>query len=114
MDAAENAARRLVVISQEEYGPARPREVNASFWRDKAKFWGTDTREAQTMRCGNCASFDLTKAMRDCLLSASSTPEAFDESDVDAGEVGYCRTYEFRATSLRTCDAWSPGGPIRR
>lgn len=103
-EAQRNSDRRLVAIQLAEYGPPKPEEVNANFWRAKAKTWGTDSRDAQTMRCANCGSFQSGKAalekMKEIPLDSLDPPSA--------GEPGYCDTYEFRVTSKRVCDSWMP------
>lgn len=96
--------RRMYAIEVASYGPVNPGETNASFWREKAKTWGTDQADARTMRCGNCGSFNNSPEMLICI---SNLPSVVRNKTVD-GDVGFCDTYEFRATSKRVCDSWAP------
>lgn len=91
-------------VDSAAYGPVNPGDNNASFWREKAKTWGTDQADARTMRCGNCGAFNTSSEMLICI---SRLPSVVKNKTVD-GEVGFCETYEFKATAKRVCDAWSP------
>ncbi|NCA17979.1 MAG: hypothetical protein EBS90_13215 [Betaproteobacteria bacterium] len=76
--------------------------------------WGTTTAEAKTMRCGNCAAFNVTPRIKQCIATGIGS-EGVDAYDfVQAGELGYCLAFKFKCAAARTCDAWVGGGPIRR
>lgn len=32
---------------------------------------------------------------------------------MEAGKIGYCMMYKFKASGTRTCNSWKPGGPIK-
>lgn len=49
--------------------------------------------------CGNCAAYNQTEDMLDCIG---------DES----GDLGYCQMLKFVCSSDHTCDKWVTGGPI--
>jgi hypothetical protein len=49
--------------------------------------------------CGNCAAFNQSEDMLECIG---------DES----GETGYCQSLKFVCSSAMTCDKWVSGGPI--
>lgn len=105
-----NLKNRQKAIDEYGYGPANPNLPNKSFWADKAKMWKIDEKEAQTMRCGNCAAFNVSPHIKSCIKQyLSDDPEA----TVEAGELGYCQMLKFKCASKRTCDAWVVGGPIK-
>ena len=68
-------------------------------------------KDAKSARCGNCAAFNQTKEILDCIASAIGGKEAWDV--IDAGDLGYCEFYDFKCASSRTCDAWVAGGPVK-
>ena len=49
--------------------------------------------------CGNCAAYNQTEDMLDCIG---------DES----GDLGYCQLLKFVCSADHTCDKWVEGGPI--
>ena len=113
-DVKINLTNRNKAIKSEHYGPANPSLPNKDFWEAKAKMWDDiPVSEAKTMRCGNCAAFDVSKKMKDCIQKGLK-----DDADTDsyetirAGELGYCHMLKFKCASKRTCDAWVTGGPI--
>jgi hypothetical protein len=94
------------------YGPANPGLPNTNFWRALANLWGTSVAEAKTMRCGNCAAFNISPGMLKCIKQGLG-PEGDPEATIDAGQLGYCQMFHFKCASARTCSAWVFGGPIR-
>lgn len=77
-----------------------------------AKIWDISIAEAQTMRCGNCAVFDITTPMRECIVSGlGGTKRAVDI--VERARLGYCHMYRFKCAAARTCASWVYGGPMR-
>lgn len=105
-----NLKNRQKAIDEYGYGPANPNLPNKSFWDKKAKMWKIDASEAKTMRCGNCAAFNVSPHIKECIEKyLSDDPEA----TVEAGELGYCQMLKFKCASKRTCDAWVVGGPIK-
>ena len=112
-DIALNLKNRQKAIETAHYGPANPQEPNEAFWSQKAKMWGVTSAEARTMRCGNCAAFNVSPKMLNCIrdgLPVEGDPEAV----IGAGQLGYCQMFAFKCASARTCDAWVVGGPISR
>lgn len=111
-DIALNLHNRGVAIGVASYGPANPRLANREYWQHLAAQWGISPAEAQTMRCGNCAAFDVSPEILDCIN------EGLAESGVDAqdvivqAELGYCHAFKFKCAASRTCSAWIVGGPI--
>lgn len=114
-DVELNLKNRNKAIEAQKYGPANPALPNKKFWEAKAKMWdGIEISEAKTMRCGNCAAFDVSKKMKDCIQKALADDAETDSWDtVNAGELGYCHMLKFKCASKRTCDAWVTGGPIK-
>jgi len=113
-DIALNLRNRRNAIVAASYGPANPRLANNEFWAHIASEWGVRPQEARTMRCGNCAAFDVSPEMLTCIR------RGLEEDGVEADEVlvqaelGYCHAFKFKCAASRTCLAWIVGGPIRR
>lgn len=110
-DIAINLENRQEAIDVAMYGPLNPNEPSEEYWGRLASVWDVDPDEAKTSVCGNCAAFDITTSMKDCI--AEGVGDEADPFDViDAGEIGYCRAFKFKCASARTCSAWISGGPI--
>lgn len=109
-----NLRNRAKAIKIADYGPANPRLPNESYWRALADEWRVSVREAKTMRCGNCAAFDISPSILECIDRGLS------ENGIDAidaivqAELGYCHAFKFKCAASRTCDAWIVGGPITK
>lgn len=82
------------------YGPAKIEDDNTRFWERKARKWELPVLLATLRRCGNCGAFNISDTMVDC------------EGASYDGDVGYCMGHHFSCSAFRTCDTWSPGGPI--
>lgn len=105
----ENLKNRQKALDVAHYGPANP-EVPGTYWKEKAGRMHTTEVIASTMRCGNCAFFNISKRLKDCIANGIGQ----DASDViAAGELGYCEAFDFKCAAKRTCDAWVTGGPIQ-
>ena len=61
-----NLKNRQKAIDNYYYGPANPDKAG-DYWKDAAKRWGIDEKTAQTMKCTNCASFDVSDKMWSCI-----------------------------------------------
>jgi len=114
-DIPTNLKNRQRCIDEANYGPLNPSEPNEDYWIAKAKvFGGGDVDSAKKALCGNCAFFNQTKAILDCISEGigitKGEPNPFDT--IDAGDLGYCEAFDFKCASKRTCDAWVIGGPI--
>ena len=118
LDLELNTRHRDLTIRFFDYGPPNPALPNRAYWRKLACRWFdkiTPKAVAQTksMRCGNCAVFDISPAMRHCLPPVQ-TRDAYDNFAVGSGSVlGYCWAHKFKCASSRTCATWVEGGPIR-
>lgn len=114
-DVKVNLKNRNWAIKNVGYGPANPEEDNAEYWDARAKEWGTDVEQAQTMRCGNCAAFIQTPDMIKCIEEGFGSQETDYQGDVtEASNIGYCEFFDFKCAGARTCSAWVGGGPVTR
>lgn len=109
-----NLKNRQKAIDEYGYGPLDPNEPNDEFWQAKAAEWNMeDPGEAKSARCGNCAAFDISDDMQDCIAKGIGSEAGSDPHDtIDAGDLGYCKFLKFKCAAKRTCDAWVEGGPI--
>jgi hypothetical protein len=115
-DIATNLKNRQKAINVAKYGPLNPAQPNRTFWLAKANVFGTTVAEAKTSRCSNCAAFNQTSKILDCIntgLAAGGSGTADAWSTIQAGDLGYCEMWDFKCASSRTCDAWVAGGPIK-
>ena len=112
-DIKENIKNRDWTIKNFGYGPLNPDAPDPGFWEEKAKLWKSDVDTVKTARCGNCAAFDQTKKIVDCMIEGINETKAADPYDVqDLANHGYCQLFKFKCAAARTCDAWLHGGPI--
>ena len=112
-DIKENIKNRDWTIKNFGYGPLNPDAPDPGFWEEKAELWDSDINTVKTARCGNCAAFDQTKKIVDCMIKGINETEAADPYDVqNLANLGYCQLFKFKCAAARTCDAWLHGGPI--
>jgi len=113
-DITINLQNRGRAIDKANYGPMNPREPNDRYWQQMAAKWDVPVEEAKTMRCGNCAAFNQTSKMMDCIAQGfGGEGQADDPMDtIKAGNLGFCEIFDFKCAAERTCDAWIVGGPI--
>jgi hypothetical protein len=106
-----NLNNRQKAIDEHHYGPLNPAEPNDEYWQQLADKWNTnDIDSVKHSLCGNCAAFDQTTKVLDCIEKGIGDIDA--KATVEAGDMGYCQFLKFKCASLRTCDAWVVGGPI--
>jgi hypothetical protein len=110
MDIKLNLKNRQKAIEEYHYGPANPDEPG-DYWEQAAERWNTDVDSVDDMLCGNCAAFDVTTKVLDCIEQGIGT-EPDVEATIDAGQLGYCQFLKFKCAARRTCSAWVVGGPI--
>ena len=108
-DVKTNLANRQTAVDDANYGPANPNEPNEDYWKVKADEFQGDVPTAKKMLCGNCAAFNQTSKLLNCIKGGIGIDA--DEVAV-AGNLGYCEIFDFKCASKRTCDAWIVGGPI--
>ena len=114
VDIKENTKNRNWTIDEFAYGPLNPDAPDPGFWEKKADLWHSDIKTVKTARCGNCAAFDQTNKIMDCMIKGINEKKAADPYDVlDRANLGYCQLFKFKCAAMRTCDAWLYGGPIR-
>lgn len=111
-DIKTNLKNRQNAIDVANYGPLNPNEPNEEYWVKKAEMFKGDVESAKKALCGNCAFFNQTKTILDCIAEGigGSTKEEWDT--IDAGDLGYCEAFDFKCAAKRTCAAWVVGGPI--
>ena len=135
-----NLKNRNIAFKRYNYGPADPRHdiktdvskldygnlkdsdfksrkelkesPNLSYWEKLMDIYNTeDIFAILKQRCGNCAAFNISEKMRDCIKKGIGD-EAPTEPIIKVGEIGYCRFLKFKCAAARTCQAWVSGGPI--
>lgn len=111
-DIAANLANRKKAIKTAMYGPLNPNEPNEEYWTKLGEEFGTSAEEAKKSRCGNCAAFNITSRMQECIASGLKERGGDEWEVVDAGQLGYCEAFDFKCAAARTCKAWIVGGPI--
>jgi len=108
-----NLKNRQKAIDDYMYGPANP-EKPGNYWKDYAKKWDIDEATAKTMKCNNCAAFDVSDKMWDCIELGAQGAES--DADVMAtihkADLGYCNFLHFKCAGERSCTAWVSGGAI--
>jgi len=67
-DITVNLEHRQKAIDEYGYGPLNPNNPNIKFWTKKMEEWNLDSmEEAKSSRCNNCAAFNITTKMLNCL-----------------------------------------------
>jgi hypothetical protein len=109
-----NLKNRQKAIDEYHYGPLKPTEPNEEYWQKLADKWNTDDVDSVKQSvCGNCAAFDITEKMLDCIAKGIGSEPGSDPHDtIDAGQLGYCKFLKFKCAARRTCSAWVEGGPV--
>lgn len=113
---ALNLKNRQKAINTAHYGPLNPNLPNRTYWSQIASIWSVTAEEAKKSRCGNCAAFNQTNKILDCIdqglaAGGSGGQDAWDT--IMAGDLGYCEAFDFKCASSRVCSAWIVGGPIK-
>jgi hypothetical protein len=87
-----NLKNRQKAIDEYHYGPANPDEPE-SYWKDAAKRWGITENTAKTMKCENCAAFDVSDKMWACIEAGiKGDDKAVDAAVRSAINTGYGST----------------------
>lgn len=112
-DIDTNLANRQVAIEEYHYGPANP-DVPEDYWQKAAKRWAIDVKTAESMKCENCAAFDISDQMWKCIEDGIKGKE--DSIDAMAtihkSDLGYCNFLHFKCAGTRSCTAWVTGGAV--
>ena len=93
---------RAIKAKHIQYGPLNLSD--RKYWQDIADHWNTTDSVAKRSKCGNCAAFDISPRMEECM------PGELQDKD---GRLGYCWMHDFKCHSARTCRTWAAGGPIK-
>lgn len=113
-DIEENIKNRNWTIKNFAYGPLNPAVPDPGFWEKKAEMWNSDVETVMSARCCNCAAFDQSPKVIDCIIEGINEKEAADPWDVqERANLGYCQLFKFKCAGSRTCDAWLYGGSIQ-
>jgi len=107
-----NLANRQTAIDTAMYGPLDIKNPG-DYWKKIGDAWGVSEEIAKGEICGNCAAFDVTSKMLDCIAKGIGTEPSDDPYDlIEAGDLGYCKIYKFKCNANRSCFAHIDGGPI--
>jgi len=113
-DVSVNLKNRQTAIDKANYGPLNPGLPNRTFWLAKANIFNTTVEEAKTARCGNCAAFNVSDQVKNCIeqgLAAGGSGAQSAWDTIALADLGYCTMWDFKCAATRTCDAWVTGGP---
>jgi len=115
IDMHVNLDNRQHAIDEYLYGPMDPNQPSVEFWTKIAEVWKTDDIESvKSARCENCAAFNVSYKMKQCMANGIGSEPSSDAMDtVNAGELGYCMLFKFKCAGKRTCMAWVVGGPVK-
>jgi len=113
MDVHVNVKNRQHAIDEYHYGPANPHEPG-DHWQKLADIWGIDVDNAKTMKCENCAAFDISDKMRACIEKGieGSEKNSHAMATIEKADLGYCNLLHFKCAGSRTCALWLTNGPI--
>ena len=109
-DITLNLKNRAKAITAAKYGPENPNLPNEAFWRRKSDTWDVTVDEAKQSRCGNCAAFNVSEDIKECIAQGIGN-EADPWGTIELADLGYCEIFDFKCAASRTCDAWVVGGP---
>ena len=93
-----------------QYGPLNPSDED--YWERIAKHWKTTPDVAKESNCSNCAAFDISPRMAECMPGELMTWEEIQAAMESGGEwetLGYCWMHHFKCHSARTCYTWAAG-----
>jgi hypothetical protein len=109
-DITLNLKNRAKAITSAAYGPQNPKLPNRAFWAKKADAWDVSEKEAKTSLCGNCAAFNVSDDIKECIAGGIGM-DADPWGTIRLAELGYCEIFDFKCSASRTCSAWVVGGP---
>ncbi len=91
MDVHVNIKNRQHAIEEYHYGPANPLKPG-DHWQKLADIWSIDTEVAKTMKCENCAAFDVSDKMRACIEKGivGDTKGSSAQATIEKADLGYC------------------------
>lgn len=108
-----NLRNRQKAIDNYEYGPANPDEPG-DYWKKAARRWNIAEKTAKTMRCGNCAAFDVSDKMWQCIEDGIKGDERAADAmaTIHKADLGFCNFLHFKCAGSRSCSAFVTGGAI--
>ncbi len=108
-----NLKNRQHAIDEYIYGPANPAEPE-EHWEKLAKLWDIELDTAKSMRCGNCAAFDISDKMRNCIEKGIVGKETGVDAmaTIEKADLGYCNILHFKCAGSRSCSLWLTNGPL--
>ena len=106
-----NVKNRQTAIDKYMYGPANPNKPG-DFWDKIAEMWDIPVKEAQTMRCGNCAAVNFSDKMRQCISKGIDSEDGHGDAVIEKADLGYCELLHFKCAGTRTCAIWLTDGPL--
>jgi hypothetical protein len=109
-DITVNLKNRAKAITTAAYGPENPKLPNEAFWKRMADEWDVSTEDAKKSRCGNCAAFNVSDDIKECIAKGIGM-EADPWGIVKLADLGYCEIFDFKCSATRSCRAWVVGGP---
>jgi len=109
-DVTLNLKNRSKAITTAAYGPENPALPNTAYWQKKADTWDVSIQDAKKSRCGNCAAFNVSDKLKECIANGIGM-EADPWGTIRLADLGYCEIFDFKCAGTRTCDAWVVGGP---
>jgi len=109
-DITVNLKNRAKAITTAAYGPENPNLPNDKYWQKMADEWDVSVEDAKKSRCGNCAAFNVSQKMKDCIAQGIGN-EADPWGTIELADLGFCEVFDFKCAANRSCRAWIVGGP---
>jgi hypothetical protein len=109
-DITLNLKNRAKAITAAKYGPENPNLPNEAYWKRMADEWDVSTEDAKKSLCGNCAAFNVSEDIKQCIADGIGN-EADPWGVVKLADLGYCQIFDFKCSAQRSCRAWVVGGP---
>ena len=109
-DITVNLKNRAKAITTAAYGPENPNLPNDKYWQKMADEWDVSVDDAKKSRCGNCAAFNVSQKMKDCIAQGIGN-EADPWGTIELADLGFCEVFDFKCAANRSCRAWIVGGP---
>jgi hypothetical protein len=109
-DITINLKNRAKAITAAKYGPENPNLPNTAYWKKMASEWDVPIEDAKKSRCGNCAAFNVSNKIKQCIADGIGN-EADPWGTIELADLGFCKIFDFKCAANRTCRAWVVGGP---
>mgnify|MGYP000520600827 CR=1 FL=1 len=109
-DITLNLKNRAKAITTAKYGPENPNLPNEAYWKRMADEWDVSTEDAKKSLCGNCAAFNVSEDIKQCIADGIGN-EADPWGTIKLADLGYCQIFDFKCAGSRTCLSWIVGGP---